>query len=175
MGRIKAVGRAKPLSKGLAPKSNLYVRSNDLVQQSPETNNMSIPDTIDDSDDAEDKDVRDDSGVRQDYPSPALTVQHERTADETFEINARIPRKNRKKYPADAPRISRPPYLPAIMQTGCIQTTKFKCLTAPTAKDGKPDWDVIKYCLDCLRPHVILYCDGTHELHQQDCNYHHDQ
>ena len=180
MGRIKAVNRAIPVSRGLAPKKNLYVRRKTPTSSTKEqkaspaapSDAIDVPDDDDDDDDNDDE-----NGIEaaQDYPSPALTSDRERPAGDTFEIVSRIPKKSRKKYPSDAPRISRPPFLPPIMQVGCIQTTKFKRLTAPTAKNGKPDWDVVKYCLDCLRPHLILYCDGTHELLEQVCNYHHDQ
>ena len=100
------------------------------------------------------------------YPTPAASV------DDTIEVIVRVPRKSRKQYPSDAPKAPRPPFLPPSMQTGYIQTTKFKCLSAPGAEDGKAAWDTMAYCLDCLRPHLVLYCDGSRCLAEQACSFH---
>lgn len=171
MGRIKSVGRANPVSKGLASKSNLYLHQHASPQPSMKERSHAEKhepgnDTIDLTEEPQSE--ADNSRV-QDYPSPAITL------DDAIEIKARIRRNGRKKYPSDVPRTPRPPYLPPVMQTGCILITKFKCLTAPTAEANKPDWDVMKYCLDCLRPHIHFYCDGTHKLVEHECAFHRDK
>jgi hypothetical protein len=179
MGRIKSIGRSKSASKGLAPKSNLYVRNkNSSRKDVTNTRRQDAEVTDDDEDDI----------IVLDYPSPPTTVEPHTvdpntleeppgddegaTVEDTLEIAARIRKNGRKKYPSVVPRASRPPYLPPVMQTGCILTTKFKCLSAPTATEGKPAWDAIKYCLDCLRPHLILHCNGDHDLEERECDYH---
>jgi hypothetical protein len=69
-------------------------------------------------------------------------------------------------------RLPRPPFLPPYMRGGCVQTTKFKHLKAPGAPEGRGGWESFNYCLDCLRYHQIIYCDGDSEFKEQTCRYH---
>lgn len=170
MGRIKTVPRSKPHSRNLAPRSNLLVRPNASVQpvespKSPKQVNEKV-DTPSTTNTTAGPQLLSESPYAQNYPTPDSSI------DDIIEVKARIRQSTRKKYPSDVPQQSRPPFLPQAMQTGCIQISKFKCLTAPTATDGKPDWDAIKYCLDCLRPHLMLRCDGSRTLVSQDCAFH---
>lgn len=167
MGRIKAVNRSKPHSRGHAPKSNLLVRPNASIQRVENVKSQTqAKEKVDTPDTTAETQLPAESHYAQNYPTPESSI------DDIIEVKARIRQSTRKKYPSDVPRPSRPPFLPQAMQTGCIQISKFKCLTAPTATDGKPDWDAIKYCLDCLRPHLILRCDGSRSLVSQECVFH---
>ena len=167
MGRIKSVYRSKATSRGLAPKSNLFVRPNTSTEPSENSRSQNqVNEKLNAPATTAEARIQSESSNTRNSPSPTTEL------DDIIEVKARIRQTTRKKYPSDVPRPSRPPFLPPIMQTGCIQTSKFKCLTAPTATEGKPDWDAVKYCLDCLRPHLVLYCDGAHTLVAQDCAFH---
>lgn len=54
------------------------------------------------------------------------------------------------------------------MLVGCIRTAIIRL------KPGGP-LEKIKYCLDCVRPHEIIYCKGQRKLHKPFCSYHIDK
>jgi hypothetical protein len=105
-----------------------------------------------------------------DVPTPTSPKS---SADTTEDEPKRLRRK--KGCVGHTTRLPRPPFLPPHMRNGCVQTTKFKSKTAPGAPKGRDGWESFNYCLDCLRDHKIIYCDGVVDFKKQACRYHEQQ
>ena len=65
--------------------------------------------------------------------------------------------------------LSKPPFLTPSMLQGHILRTRSKSL------DGEKGVDTYDYCLDCVRPHEIVYCNSKRVLVRQKCAFHKDQ
>jgi hypothetical protein len=165
---LKNFKRTKPPT----PPTNLYQRRPEQRLPTPIEPNIG-PQSEHDTVHEKSKDINPDEQLARelqnavDLPTPESPKS---SADTTGDTSKRLRRK--KGCVGHATRLPRPPFLPPHLRNGCVQTTKFKSKTAPGAQEGRDGWESFNYCLDCLRDHQKIYCDGAVDFNNQTCRYH---